>query len=67
NGGKGHMGLRANAHGRLKGIFWHCSGGLRCTGGSMGEGVVLAGKTGWRVLFRSLGFGGLAKQAPGFY
>nr|GFA65752.1 hypothetical protein [Tanacetum cinerariifolium] len=30
--GKGHMGLRANVHGGLRGIFWHCLGGLRCTG-----------------------------------
>nr|GEU94917.1 translocase of chloroplast 159, chloroplastic [Tanacetum cinerariifolium] len=55
NGGKGHMGLKANAHGRLRGIFWHCSGGLRCTGGSMGEGVVLAGKTGWGLAQYSVG------------
>nr|GEX51305.1 retrovirus-related Pol polyprotein from transposon TNT 1-94 [Tanacetum cinerariifolium] len=41
NGGNGHMGLRANAHGRLRGIFWHCLGGLRCTGVTEGQGAAV--------------------------
>nr|GEY53580.1 ribonuclease H-like domain-containing protein [Tanacetum cinerariifolium] len=66
NGGKGHMGLRANAHWRLRGIFWHFSGGLRCTGGSMGEGVVLAGKTGWGYCLGRWGLEGWQNRPLGF-
>nr|GEX14547.1 hypothetical protein [Tanacetum cinerariifolium] len=51
NRGKGHMGLRANAHGGLRGIFWHCSGGVRCTGVFCGEGGDFGEKTSWGVLF----------------
>nr|GEX95978.1 ribonuclease H-like domain-containing protein [Tanacetum cinerariifolium] len=59
------LGFGANAYGEVGLRSWYCSGGLGCTGDSMGDGVKMAGKFVKGRCLVSWKFEGLAKQAPG--
>nr|GEY59179.1 reverse transcriptase domain-containing protein [Tanacetum cinerariifolium] len=63
--GMGHVGQGANAHGWLRGAFWHYSGGGEYTGVGVGKMVALGGKGSWGLLCGWLGFGYLAVRVPG--